>query len=309
MLSHTVRILNFDNSLLNQPRFLERFDPAIVDCTHIGPSCRLWTSERDAARIRAVLAPEFRHSITLTGSGDFHHVTSLLLEQFTEPLSVIVFDNHPDWDILPPRRGCGSWVSAVLRQQLIEKMVLIGIASNDLHGPALHCGNLQALSGNRVEVYPWEQRVSRVFFRHVPVNGSMQTRKWGPLTTIVWQNLKQKDPEEFAFSLAKRLSGKRVYISIDKDCLLPAHALTNWEAGSIGLDVLLRMLRIFKEHLVVAGVDITGEYSPPVFTSTFKRCCARFDHPRRWTAENCDEAVIAQVNEQTNLCIVECLLC
>lgn len=308
MLSHTVRILNFDNSLLQQPRFIERFDPAVIDCTQLGPSCRLWADEQNAARIRAILVPEFRHCVTLTGSGDFHHVTSLLLEQFTEPLSVIVFDCHPDWDILPPRRGCGSWVSAALRQQSVEKMLLLGIASDDLGGLALHCGNLQALGGDRVEVYPWAQRLSRVFFRHVPDNRSIRTQKRGPLTTIFWQNLAQKDSEAFARSLAERLSGRSVYISIDKDCLQPAHALTNWEAGCLGLDELLRMLRVFKKNLDIVGADITGDYSPQVFSTAFKRWCARFDHPRQWTAKNCNEAHIAQINEQTNLHILECLL-
>jgi len=186
--------------------------------------------------------------------------------------------------------------------------VLIGIASGDLRGPALHCGNLQALADDRVEVYPWRQRVSRVLFRHVPANNAIRTRRRWPVTTIFWTPLQLQDPEACALALAGRLAGRPAYISIDKDCLLPAHALTNWEAGCLGLDALLRMLRVFREKLDLAGVDITGEYSVPVFTGVFKRCCARMDHPRRWTAKSCDDAFTARVNEETNLRIVGSLL-
>lgn len=308
MLSDTVRILNFDGSLLRQPQLLERFHPAVIDCAALGPSCRLWINKQNADRVRALLAPPRRHSITLTGSGDFHHITSLLLEQFEEPISVIVFDCHPDWDILPPRCGCGSWVSAALRQGNIRKMILLGLCSDDLNTFGLHTGNLRALADNRVELYPYARRPSKNIFRCVPENTSLQTKTRGPLTDIFWQELRQVVLEEFILSLVKRLPTRQVYISIDKDCLTPKHALTNWEPGRLGLEELLLMLRLLRENLDILGADITGDYSPPVFAGLFKAFCGRMDHPRNYSARTKSDAMIHGINEQTNLRLLELLL-
>jgi len=49
--------------------------------------------------------------VSFLGSGDFHHISNILIGRINQPLSVVVFDHHPDWDTLPPRFGCGSWVT------------------------------------------------------------------------------------------------------------------------------------------------------------------------------------------------------
>jgi arginase family enzyme len=48
-------------------------------------------------------------AVTMIGSGDFHHLAVLLLERAREPVTVIHFDNHPDWVRWAPRWHCGSW--------------------------------------------------------------------------------------------------------------------------------------------------------------------------------------------------------
>ena len=307
MLLDTVRILNFDGSLLRQSQLLERFHPAVIDCAALGPSCRLWINEKNADRVRAVLAPGLRHTVTLTGSGDFHHITSLLLEQFAEPISIIVFDGHPDWDILPPRRGCGSWVSAALRQRNIQKVILLGACSDDLSAIALHTGNLGALADNRVELYPYAHAPTKNIFRRVPGNISLQTKTRGPLTDIYWQELRQVVLEKFILSLVRRLPTRQAYISIDKDCLTREHALTNWEAGGIGLDELLLMLKLLRENLDIIGADITGEYSAPVFAGRCKAFCSRLDHPRNYSARSTTDDMICHINQQTNLRLLDVL--
>src|SRR4051794_1747589 len=49
--------------------------------------------------------------VTFFGSGDYHHLTTALLGQHcAEPVTVIHFDNHPDWVQVPPTHNCGGWV-------------------------------------------------------------------------------------------------------------------------------------------------------------------------------------------------------
>ncbi len=132
MLSDVIRILNFDDSIINQKNLLKQFNPSIVDLKKIAHSCRLWLDDKTARAVQNTLQPEFKNSITLLGSGDYHHISSLLIEQFQEPLTVIIFDFHPDWDVLPPRLGCGSWVTNILKNSFVKKIILVGVSSHDL---------------------------------------------------------------------------------------------------------------------------------------------------------------------------------
>ncbi len=133
MLCGKIRILNFDNSVVKQKKLLENYHPAIVNLQGIGPFCRHWMGKNTAETIRNHLEPELKNAITFLGSGDFHHISNLLIGQFHEPLSVIVFDHHPDWDIYPPKLGCGSWITRVLERPNILKVILY--SSNQIQNP------------------------------------------------------------------------------------------------------------------------------------------------------------------------------
>src|SRR5689334_1873863 len=109
MLSGTVRILNFDDSLIVQKTLLKKISPNVVDLKRFGLESRVWLNQKVAKEIYSGLDPELRNCLTFLGSGDYHHLSSLLIQQFEEPLTVIVFDHHPDWDIVPPRLACASW--------------------------------------------------------------------------------------------------------------------------------------------------------------------------------------------------------
>ena len=106
MLSPRVRLLNFDDSVIRQLDFPGLAAAKTVDLTDLGPAARLWADRTQAAAIRRALDPALKDAITFLGSGDYHYVSAFLLEQFREPVSLIVFDHHPDWDGLPPRHGC-----------------------------------------------------------------------------------------------------------------------------------------------------------------------------------------------------------
>jgi len=51
---------------------------------------------------------------TLYGSGDFHYLSALWLRRLTQPVVLVSFDNHPDWDIRPPKWACGGWINRTL---------------------------------------------------------------------------------------------------------------------------------------------------------------------------------------------------
>ncbi|MEI6127091.1 MAG: arginase family protein [Pseudomonadota bacterium] len=307
MLSPSLRILNFDDSLTKQKHLVERYCPEIIDLTGIGPACRLWVNSKNTKKIKSVLLPESRQCPTFIGSGDFHHVSSLLIEQFREPVTVIVFDFHPDWDILPPRLGCGSWVTRTLTQQNVKKVLLLGVSSGDISRISIHTGNVQALKNNRLELYPYEHTPTTKVLRNVPENASLQARRRGLFTSIYWEELKNKNLSDFMLTTIKRLETRQVYVSIDKDCLRAEHALTNWEEGCFSLNELLRMLKLIKENLDIVGIDIAGDYSLPKPAGRLKSLCSRLDHPAVFSAKDKPESLICTTNEQTNIKLAEAL--
>ena len=307
MLAEKVRILDFDGSLLRQTRLIERCKPEIVGLAALGPSCRLWANNKTANTIKQALKPEAKNCITFIGSGDFHHISNLLIRQFDEPLTLFVFDFHPDWDILPPRLGCGSWVSRALERSTVGKVLLLGVSSDDISNPAIHTGNLKALKDDRLEIYPFAHKPTRVLLRNVPGNKSIQVRRSGLASEIIWSELQGTDMKKFMSRVLQRCRSRKAYISIDKDCLKADHALSNWEQGRFSLDELLGLLKVIKETMDIVGLDITGEYSEPVVAGSIKELCSRLDHPADYSARSAPAEKINAINEETNLRILDLL--
>jgi hypothetical protein len=290
MLSRQVRLLNFDDSVTRQPDFPAGAGAATVDLTALGPAARLWADRAQAAAIRRALDPALRNAITFLGSGDYHYVSALLLEQFEQPVTVVVFDHHPDWDRLPPRHGCGAWVSRALEQRNVAQVVLAGNASSDLAFPAILTGQWRAVRAGRILQLPFA----------APRRGP------GPWTRIPWREL-QGDPMGIFRGVIEQLACRRVYVSIDKDCLAAPFALTNWEEGRLTLELLLSFLRTLREKCEIVGLDVTGEYSSGPIPGRWKSWCSGFDHPRDFSARGRSPEEIARVNGRTNQRIVELL--
>lgn len=299
-----VRILNFDDSVVSQGELINRYKPAVIDLTGIGPACRLWVGGKAAAEIKKSLDPQWKEAVTFLGSGDFHHISSLLIEQFEEDFCVFIFDLHPDLDYLSPRRSCGAWVNLVAGRKAVKKTVILGASSEDLSFPGNLTCNFKWFKDSRVELYPFYRPPAWTLFKNLPENDFIHPDRRGIVQRVRWDNLRDKDIRQFILGLLKRLPRKRVYISVDKDCLLPEYALTNWEPGVLRLDWLLEALSSLRDEAEVIGMDITGEYSPVKTDSFLKKLCAHWDHPRQW-AEEKSSAEIAKINAYANLKILE----
>lgn len=307
MLSQNIRILDFDSSVTKQRNLLQNYLHHTVSLQDIAPQARLWMNSRTRDAVRERVNKASRNCVTFLGSGDFHNITPLLLEQFDEPVSLIVFDFHPDWDILPPRFGCGSWVKEALRRKNIEKCLLIGVSSEDISSPSIQSADLAAFNNNRLEIYPCAHAPTRVFFRNVPENVSLKTRRGLAQTLIYWEELRGKNLKDFFSSVISRLKVKDAYVSIDKDCLDSGGALTNWEEGKLSLEELLLMLQMIKENLNIVGLDITGEYSDISVSGKIKGILSRLDHPKAVKAAEMPEAQVTRLNQATNIKILQTL--
>src|SRR4051812_34216774 len=105
-----------------------------VDARAWGARVRYFASERLLAEFfRSVLVglPRF----VLYGSGDFHHLAGWLLRRVEGPVTLVSFDNHPDWDVRPPRWGCGGWVNRALQLANVSKASVWGCGNSELDWP------------------------------------------------------------------------------------------------------------------------------------------------------------------------------
>ncbi len=309
MQNKKIRILDLDGSVTAQKKVLGEYPHEIVDLRDIGPRVRFWISPDDEKLMRGRIAGRDSPAVTLFGSGDFHHLSCLLLKGYDKPLTVINFDFHPDWSLVGPALNCGSWVKETLRRYgNVLKFILVGVSSDDLSVRSIITGDLAALKYDRLEIYPYSHYPTKVPLRRVPDNISINTKRGPFMTTVFWNDLKGKNVKELFLHILNRLPSKNVYISIDKDCLKKEHALTNWEEGRMGLDDLLSIIRLVRERCDLAGADITGEYSPIRINGAIKRAVSFLDHPKDFSARGAPGDRVNSVNEETNLRILKCLI-
>ncbi len=106
-----------------------------VNLRDLGPKVRLWSRDETMRRVRERLPARDEPTLSLLGSGDFHHVAVLLMETSTTPMTIIHLDNHPDWVRLAPRWHCGSWINQALRLPSVAKVITLGTCSDDLVKP------------------------------------------------------------------------------------------------------------------------------------------------------------------------------
>ncbi len=232
-----------------------------VDAVSWGPRLRFSAP----ARLMEKFHREHEARVTpfiLYGSGDFHHLSALWARRIAEPFTLLSFDNHPDWDVRPPRWGCGGWVNRALELSNLTKVSVWGCGNFECWWPRQIFGNRRAEEDGRLEVHPWaDDRPA-----------SARTRR-GAILRSNWR-------ENFA-RFADGLGGSSVYVTIDLDCLRAEDAVTNWESGRFTVeDVRWALAQLHASSTTIAGGDICGAFSPPVYARAKQRFAAGMDHPK-----------------------------
>ncbi len=280
----------------------------VLDLRDLAPKLRLWSGSKAIAETRRRLQDIPIHpdpTVTLVGSGDFHHLTPLLLERAREPVTLIHFDNHPDWVRIAPRWHCGSWVNQALRSERVARIVTIGPCSDDLVWPGLKGGNLPALASGRLRLFPWSHAPSRVLRRIA--NGPSYRCVSGKMIwnqQLLWNNLAEMAIEQAASTILSQIATDAIWLTIDKDVLPEEEAVSNWDQGRMPLHAVLSVIEAIGRKHRIAGADICGEYAAPQFPGILKRWEVRRDQPARPAPDAAALARNAEVNRQL-LCTIE----
>ena len=231
-----------------------------LDAKMWGPQLRFTAPASAIESFYVEMEPQLPPFI-LYGSGDFHHLSALWLRRLTAPVVVVSFDNHPDWDIRPPKWCCGGWVNRALELPQIQKVSVWGCGNFECWWPGQAFGNRRAEREGRLDLHAWaDDRPA-----------SKQKRR-GAIFRATWR-------EEFQ-RFAREVSGGDVYVTIDIDCLRRDDAITNWENGKFATDdVAWAVGELRRSARIVAG-DICGAFSEPKYARLKQRFVSQLDHPK-----------------------------
>ena len=248
--------LNLDDAWRDQP-----FDLPIVDARSWGRKLRFSAPPRLVAEFYREYEPRLGSPFLLYGSGDFHYLTALWVHRVTEPVTLVIFDNHPDWDVRPPKWGCGGWVNRALELPNVKHVAVWGCGNFECWWPHQIFGNRWAERAGNLEVHPWaDDRPAK----------DLQRR--GAILRDNWRERFER--------FVKGLGGGNVYITIDLDCLRAEEAVTNWESGRFWVVDLEWALLCLRGRTKIIGGDICGAFSLPSYARWKQRFAAEFDHPK-----------------------------
>jgi arginase family enzyme len=231
-----------------------------IDAREWGPQLRfsapVGTVEEFYRDIRPRLAPWIVY-----GSGDFHHLSALWIRAVSAPVVVVSFDNHPDWDVRPPKWCCGSWVNRALELPHVRKASVWGCGNFECWWPGQLFGNRRAERRGNLEVHPWTD--------DRPV---ADQRRRGAIMRGDWQ-------AKFS-AFVRDMAGQQIYVTIDIDCLRGEEAVTNWENGRFSVDDVCWALNELRGHNEIVAGDICGAFSPPQYARRKQRFASEMDHPK-----------------------------
>jgi len=204
------------------------------------------------------------------GSGDYHHVSHLLIQRYArlgQSIQVVVLDNHPDNMRYPFGIHCGSWVNAVSRLPFVRCVHVLGITSTDVEIGHAWENHLQPLRAGKVRYWCVGRKLAWMRYLGIALSQSFES-----MTDLLC-----------AFDRYFRSNPGPVYLSIDKDVLSSEEVHTNWDQGAMLLQDLGQAIGLLKLHII--GCDVTGEVSFHRYESRFKRLLSRLDAQPEVTAQ------------------------
>lgn len=287
-----INILDFDGSITSQPELLSTFKDIIniKALQRYQQTARLWTSPKKFVAICKAAVTGLAPGFTLIGSGDFHHFSLGLISQNKEPLTVVLFDNHPDWIKPPHQYHCGTWVYALARLKNIRKIIIVGLESGDIDGEKFKDGDVESYLNQKIILLPY-----------LAVEVMIEKNN-----KIVLKSSLNQDLDQGIAEIICQISTKQVYISVDKDCLRLEDAFTNWEQGTLPLSTVVAAIQAIKAKFEIVGADTVGDYSIPKFWSPLKWIGSWLD---RKVSRSLTTKEMLKRNEIANIALIKALVC
>lgn len=294
-----MRVLDLDGSINFQKDLLRRHQPVRHDLQGWGPKLRLACTWRTFSRFEKALTgccqgeEEAGPVVTLFGSGDFHHVALALLRRLRQPCNLLVLDKHPDWVRGIPFLHCGTWLYHAARLPQVQQVFHVG-GVTDFDNAFRWLAPWRLLQEGKITLFPASQYFQR--------------GRWGeiahePVRRPANQPVLPGRLRELLRPFRAQLQKFPLYISVDKDVLVPQQATVNWDSGHLTLDEVETILTTFREMAndEVIGVDILGDWSPVVVQGLCRRLLHLVEHPPLTVAQK----DATRLNQEANMRLLD----
>lgn len=262
-------ILNFDQSV-------HLTSAQTIELTAWQESIRFGSSMKNFDILRQALNHQMpdQYGPVFVGSGDYHHITLLLLERLLakqsnsligasaeqKPIDLIVFDNHPDNMRFPFGIHCGSWVFHAAKLPQIRHIHVIGITSNDIGFAHAIENHFRPLYRNKLTY--WSMQVNTQWASYIGLKKA-------------FKSFASPDLLIESFLQTVKNETNNLYLSIDKDAFSTEVIQTNWDQGILEEDHLWQVIDGLKPRIIAA--DITGEVSEYHYQTPWKRFLSKLD--------------------------------
>ncbi len=301
MSAPSVHVLDLDGSIQLQRGFLQEYKPSVTSVRGLGERLRLAVSFGAFRRFceGLELYEKCDHSsgrIVLFGSGDFHHVTLGLLSRLAEPVNLLLLDHHPDWMRHIPFMHCGSWLCHGLALPQVRRVYQVG-SDTDFENLYYGLTPWSDLADGSIKLFPAVRRLTRGRWKKIPHE---------PLRVSPNELVNSDRLGQLLTPLANELAEVPLYISVDKDVLVPGQAVINWDSGKLTLDEITAVIRAFLKFAQgrLAGADIVGDWSDVRVKSPFAKAL----NLARPKDDSTDPHYASYCNEKANKRIVDCIL-
>jgi hypothetical protein len=291
-----VRILDLDGAPLLQLKLMEAYRPAVFSCRHWAPRLRMACTRRVFCEFEKSLVSILgsRHdretTVTLFGSGDFHHITLALLRRQQAPFNLLILDKHPDWMRGVPVLHCGTWVAHALQLPHVQKIFHVG-GELDFDNAFRWMAPWRALQSGKITVIP----AVRSFVR-----GRWRSVKNQPLLGQVRATAERL--KELLEPHRAELARFPLYVSVDKDVLRAEDAVVNWDSGHLRRADLEIALATFlgAARGKLAGMDLLGDWSLVRVRGLLRRFCHWTEQPPGAP----DPAAATSINQRANMAVL-----
>ncbi|MCF7751055.1 hypothetical protein KQ945_09890 [Bacillus subtilis subsp. subtilis] len=259
MVAHAPLILDLDGSVLPLPQARAIALPHWHDPLRF--ACRHATLARFGKEVLAAVPAT--PGTVLLGSGDFHHLSLVLLRRLSArpPFQLVVLDNHPDNMRFPFGMHCGSWVNAAAALPQVSHVHVLGITSPDIGRRHAWENHWSPLWRGRLTYWCMDVEVG---WAHALGMGAAFRRFPHPQALLA------------AFAAEQAATPRPTYLSIDKDVLAEDVARSNWDQGRFQLADVQAVIDALRTGGLV-GSDITGDVSLARYRSRFKRWLSALD--------------------------------
>ncbi len=305
-----IQIIDLDGGVAAQQALLDCYQAESIALRDWGPRIRLacrhgmfqrfeeaYRKAWDGLAIRPTqCADKDAPTVTLYGSGDFHHVTLALLRRLTAPFNLLVLDKHPDWMRGIPLLHCGTWLYHAVRLPLARRVFHVG-GDLDFDNFFRWLAPWPLLRSGRITVIPALRRFQRGGWSHIRTE---------PLRMEKTAAVSPERIADLVQPFRADLERWPLYVSVDKDVLMESEAVVNWDSGHLLLSEVRGLIRAFLSAAKgrLAGADIIGDWSPVHMHGCLRRLFHITEHP----SLSVDPDAARRQNEHANLGLVETIL-